>query len=536
MLPASLSRRAFLAGASALRAAQSPPRPQRRPNLVFILADDMGFSDAGCYGGEIDTPNLDTLARGGLRFTQAYSTARCMPSRGCLMTGYYSQQSGLEQSAKAKAAPWVKFLPQYLAPQGYRCYHSGKWHISQAMPLRDTGFHHSYFLGDQDRFFSPTRHHLDDQPLPPVKPTDGYYATQAIGSRAVGWLEDHRRHHAEEPFFLYLAFTAPHFPLHALAEDIARFRERYLATGWDSVRESRWKRLQKLGIVNCRPAPLEPETWPAWNLAAEELSSKIGPGEVARAVPWKSLTLEQREFQATKMAIHAAMVYRMDVEIGRVLGQLRAMNAFDDTVVFFASDNGASAEQLIRADLHDAASTPGAWNSHLCLGPGWSSAANSPFRLHKSWVHEGGISSPFIVHWPAGIQARGELRRTPCHFVDVVPTLADLAGVASLSAHPGAPPLPGRSLRPAFAANRAIPRDFLFFHHIGNRALRQGDWKLVAAGEKGPWELYNLARDRGETRNLAASEPARATAMASEWNRLQTEFVAQSQQGRASVA
>lgn len=526
-----LSRREFAAAAAAigtsagLRAAQ---QQKRRPNLVFILADDMGFSDAGCYGGEIDTPNLDRLARGGVRFTQAYSTARCMPSRGCVMTGYHSQQSGLEQSAKAKAAPWVKFLPQYLTPAGYRAYHSGKWHVSGAMPLRDTGFHRSYLLGDQERFFSPTRHHLDDKPLPRINPGEGYYATQAIAGRAIDFLKEHQQDHAASPFFLYLAFTSPHFPLHALSDDIQRFRERYLSSGWDNVRKARWQRLQKAGIVRCQPAPLEPAVWPSWNLTPEVLEREIGPGEAPRAVPWNSLTQEQKEHQATKMAIHAAMIYRMDAEIGRVLDQLQAMQALDNTVVLFASDNGASAEQLIRGDMHDKAAEPGAWNSHLCLGPGWSSAANSPFRMHKSWVHEGGISSPLIVHWPAGIKARGELRQTPCHFVDIVPTLADLAGVSAPAAHAGAPPLPGRSLRSAFAADRRIQREYLFFHHIGNRALRKGDWKLVAAGETGAWELYDLSRDRGETQNLAAKEPARVTAMAAEWTRLQNEFVAQS--------
>ncbi len=487
----------------------------------------MGFSDAGCYGSEIDTPNLDSLARGGVRFTQAYSTARCMPSRGCLLTGFHSQQTGLEQTARAKPPRWAKFLPQYLSPQGYRCYHSGKWHVSGAMPLRDTGFHHSYYLQDQDRYFSPTQHHLDDRPLPRVSPGDGFYATTAIADRALGWLKDHQANHAADPFFLYLAFTSPHFPLHALEDDIRRFRERYLA-GWDSVRGHRWRRLEKAGIVHCRPAPLEPGVWLSWNTPENDLTRQIGPGEVTRAVPWKTLSREQCELQATKMAIHAAMVYRMDAHIGRVLDQLRAMQALDDTAIVFLSDNGASAEQLIRADGHDAKAVPGSWASHLCLGAGWASAANSPFRRAKSWVHEGGIASPMIVQWPSGIQARGELRRTPCHFVDILPTLADLAGVQSPAAHAGAPPLPGRSLVPAFANDKVIEKEYLFFHHSNNRALRQGDWKIVAAGSEGPWELYDLAKDRGETNDLSRRESARVAAMAHEWTRLQEQFVAQS--------
>lgn len=521
----SLSRRAFCgAVASAAVAAQ---QQARRPNLLLILADDMGYSDAGCFGGEIETPNLDSLAANGVRFTQAYSTARCMPSRGCLMTGFHSQQTGMEQGSQAKPPAWVKFLPQYLGPQGYRSYHAGKWHVAGSMPLRDTGFHRSYYLADQDRFFSPTRHFLDDQPLPAVKPTEGFYATNAITDRALGFLADHRKNHTAAPFFLYLAYTAPHFPLHALEEDIRRYKEQYLA-GWDTVRQRRWERVHAMGLVKTRLAPLEPEVFTPWNTPDAELKSKIGPGEVTRAVPWKSLTPQQREFQATKMAIHAAMVHRMDAGIGRVLEELRDMQELDNTAIVFLSDNGASAEQLIRADGHDAKAAPGSWASHLCLGPGWASAANSPFRRSKSFVHEGGIASPMIVHWPAGFFARGELRRTPCHFVDMLPTLAAIAGVSEPRAHAGAPPLPGKSLVPAFRQDRAIPKDYLFFHHSNNRALRKADYKLVSAGKDGPWELYHLATDRGETNNLAAKEPERVEAMSAEWKRLQDEFLAQS--------
>jgi arylsulfatase len=523
-----VSRRRFLGALGASTLGAQP----RKPNFLVILADDMGFSDAGCFGGDVDTPHLDSLARGGVRFSQAYSTARCMPSRGALLSGFYSQQSGLEQSRTARPAHWVRFLPRQLADQGYRCYHSGKWHISQAMPVRDAGFHHSYFLGDQDRFFNPTRHHLDDEPLPAVKPDSGYYATTEIGSRAAGFLERHERDHAKDPFFLYLAFTSPHFPLHALREDIERFRGRYLE-GWDRVRQARWRRARQMGLVNCAPAAPEPETWPFWNTAAAELERRIGPGEVARAVPWNTLTKEQQRFQATKMAIHAAMIHRMDHEIGGMIGRLKAMGEFDNTVILFFSDNGASAEQLIRGDGHDAAADPGSWRSHLCLGPGWSSAANSPFRLHKSWIHEGGISSPMIAHWPAGVRDRGKIRSAPCHLIDVLPTLADLAGTKP-RAGDGAPVYPGRSLAPALARDAAIERDNLFFHHMDNRGLREGRWKAVSAtkvdgnksGGPGEWELYDLEKDRGETANLASRHPDRLRAMAARWERLETEFTA----------
>ncbi|MEZ5400348.1 MAG: sulfatase-like hydrolase/transferase [Bryobacteraceae bacterium] len=496
----------------------------------MILADDLGYSDPGCFGGDLETPNLDRLARGGLRFSQAYSTARCMPSRGALLSGFYSQQSGLEQNRNARPAPWVRFLPQQLGPLGYRCYHSGKWHISATMPVAGAGFHHSYFLGDQDRFFSPARHHLDDQPLPQPKPDSGYYATSEIGARARGWLDLHAREHAGDPFFLYMAFTSPHFPLQALAEDIERFRDKFLK-GWDRVRDERWRRARRMGLVNCRPAKLEPETWPFWNVAQDDLARRIGEGEVGRAVPWESLNETQRRFQAMKMAIHAAMAYRMDVEIGKVLDRLGAMGALDNTLILFFSDNGASAEQLIRADGHDPSAAPGSWRSHLCLGPGWSSAANSPFRLHKSWIHEGGISSPTIAHWPAGIGAKGVIRHTPCHLIDVLPTFVDAAGGKPMGGE-GAPAYPGRSLLPAFARDGAVRRDYLFFHHMDNRGLREGRWKAVSAGRVdgnrsagvGEWELYDLERDRGETTNLAAKHPDRTRAMAARWEKLEAEF------------
>ncbi|MDX1981944.1 MAG: sulfatase-like hydrolase/transferase [Bryobacteraceae bacterium] len=516
------SRRSFLAGAGASAFAQS----RRRPNLLVILADDMGFSDPGCYGGEIDTPNLDSLARNGLRFTQAYSCARCVPSRGSLLTGYYSPQTGIEQTSRVKPAAWARFIPQYLSPLGYRCYHAGKWHIPASMPLRDTGFHHSYFLGDQDRFFSPTRHHLDDQPLAPVKPGEGYYATSAIAGHAINWLNRHQREHAADPFFLYLAFTSPHFPLHALQPDIRRFEKRYKA-GWDVVRRERSIRQRRLGLPPVTPAPLEPETRPYWNTPDSELTARIGSKEVSRALPWDSLSKEQKEFQSAKMAIHAAMVYRMDAEIGRLIGQLKKMDAFRDTAILFLSDNGASSEQLIRADGHDPEAAPGSARSHLCLGPGWATAANSPFRRHKSWVHEGGISSPLIAHWPTGIAERGALRRTPCHLIDVLPTLVDLAGGPAPAPGEGGPPRPGRSLAPAFSQDREIAREYLFFHHMENRALRMGDWKIVASGKSAPWELYDLAADRGETTDLASRQPDRVRAMAARWESLEREFLAQ---------
>lgn len=498
------------------------PRP---PNFLIIVADDLGFSDLGCYGGEIATPHLDSLARAGLRYTQCYSTARCWPSRACLLTGYYAQQVRMDPP-QGRLPEWTRLAPHYLKARGYRSYHSGKWHINGAPKrLADGGFDRSYSVEDHDRFFYPRRALLDDEPLPPVATNAGYYSTTAIADYALQFLREHQQHHRQRPFFLYLAFLAPHFPLQALPQDIARYEGRYLE-GWDAVRRQRWERATAMGLVRHPLPDLEPHYWAPWSLSGPELQQQIGPGECGHAVPWPALTVEQKVFQAQKMAIHAAMVDRMDQEIGRVLAQIRAMGQAENTVTFFVSDNGASAEQIIRGDKHQPDAPAGSAGSYLCLGPGWSSAANAPLRLHKYWVHEGGISSPLIVHWPAGIRDKGGVRWVPGHFIDVLPTMLELAGIQWVPQWNGktAPPLAGRSLVPTFAGEVALPRDYLFFSHQGNRALRVGDMKLVAAGAQGPWELYDLRTDRGESRNLAHEQPAKVAEMAAQWQRLEAQF------------
>ncbi len=517
---------AELSRAATSRAASRSAPSTRRPNILIVIADDMGYSDAGCYGGEVETPNLDRLAANGLRFTQCYSTGRCWPSRTCLLTGYYPQQVRMDPPQGPLPA-WTRVVPDYLKPLGYRCYHSGKWHLMGAPKVvADGHFDHSYVLHDHNRFFTPENHELDDRKLPPVEEGTDFYVTTAIAEHAIEFLKGHATDHRDEPFYCYLAFTSPHFPLHALQKDIDRYRDRYLE-GWDVIRERRWKRMREMGLIHCDLAPREPETIPSWNFPKEKLREAIGAGEVDRAIAWKDLTDEQKRFQATKMAIHAAMIDRMDQEIGRVLDQVKAMGADENTIVFFVSDNGASAEQIIRGDMNDQSAAPGSGKSYLCLGPGWSSAANTPFRLHKSWVHEGGISSPLIVRWPTGITARGELRHDPCHFVDILPTVIDLAGGKSISGEwngQTAVPLPGRKLAPAFTANNTVKHEFLYFHHMTNRAIRIGDWKLVAKGDDGPWELYNLEKDRCEQKNLADQHPDRVRELSAQWQKYEDEF------------
>jgi arylsulfatase len=491
------------------------------PNVVFILADDLGYSDLGCYGGEIETPHLDSLARNGLRFTQFYNSARCWPSRAALLSGYYAQQVHRDAlphvggGSQGVRPPWALLLPDLLKPGGYRSFHSGKWHIDG--PVLAGGFSRSLHVKNDGNYFTAKGNFLDDQLVTPEDDESGYYATTATIDHAISCLRDHAANHTGKPFFQYIAFIAPHFPLHALPGDIAKYRDQYLS-GWEAMREARFARQKEMGIVQTTLSTMEREIGPPYAFA--DALQTLGPGEVNRPLPWSELSGEERPFQATKMAIHAAMVDRMDQEIGRYLAQLKSLGVYDNTLILFASDNGASAEIMVRHGGHDASAAPGSAATYLCLGPGFSSACNTPFRRHKTWVHEGGISTPLIVHWPKGIAAKNELRHTPAHVIDIVPMVLELARVEQPKVWNGEPipPAPGKSLVPALADDVIIPRDSLWWLHEGNRAVRVGDWKLVAA--KGdPWELYDLTSDRAEQHNLAAQRPDKVKELEQIWQR-----------------
>ncbi len=500
-----------------------------RPNILLLLADDMGFSDAGCYGGEIATPNLNALAKNGLRFTQFYNTARCWPTRAAVLTGFYAQQvrrdtvPGVTSGAQGVRPPWAMLLPEMLRPFGYHSYHSGKWHVD-GKPL-ENGFDRSYRLDDHDRHFTPHQHMEDDRPLPPVGPKDGYYSTTSIADHAIKYLKEHAGKYPRQPFFGYVAFTSPHFPVQAPAEDVARYRKTYLA-GWDALREQRWQRLREQRIGGSSLSLIERDVGPPYPFPSA--MKILGPNELNRPHPWKELNEAQRRFQANKMAVHAAMVDRMDREIGRIIDQVKAIGELDNTLVFFLSDNGASAEIMVRGDGHDPDAECGTGATFLCIGPGWSSLANTPFRRHKTWVHEGGISTPFIVHWPKGISARGELRHMPGHVIDLVPTILEVTGAKPPEKWKGepVPPAPGRSLAPAFAKDGPARRDSLWWLHEGNRALRTGDWKIVAAGKNSPWELYDLSSDRSETKDLAKEKPDKVRSLAAMWTKQFEEYCA----------
>lgn len=497
----------------------------KRPNVLLILADDLGYSDLGCYGSDIDTPNLDRLAANGLQYTQFYNTARCWPTRAAILTGYYAQQVGRDAflkglgGARNSRPAWAQLLPRQLRPLGYRSYHSGKWHID-GMPLAE-GFDHSMTLEDHDRNFYPQKWTRDDQSQPAIIAGSDYYTTTAIADHALECLSEHAQQYADQPFFHYVAFTCPHFPLQAPVADIAKYYGRY-DVGWDAIRSARWQRIQSRGLVSGDLSALEPMVGPPYDFP--EALRKLGSGEVNRELPWEELTREQQTFQAAKMEVHAAMVDRMDQEIGRLIEQLERMQVLDNTLILFCSDNGASAEIMVRGDGHDRAAPAGSAESFLCLGPGWSSAANTPFRRHKTWVHEGGIATPLIAHWPQGIAAAGELRHAVGHVVDVAPTILELAG-GNWPTEVGSekiPLPPGQSLVGSFSADVHEDRT-LWWLHEGNRALRKGPFKLVAAkGE--PWELYDMLGDRSEQHDLARELPDTAEQMAGEWEELSKHY------------
>lgn len=509
------------------------PKAPQPPNFLIILCDDLGYSDLGCYGSEINTPQLDAIANSGRRFAQFYNTARCWPTRGALLTGYYAQQirrdtvPGVKSGGQGTRPKWAKLLPERISNLGYHSYHSGKWHVD-GLPTQN-GFEKSYSLQDHDRHFHPKNHTLDDKPLPPATSSDGYYSSNEIASRAIDQLRYHQENHQGKPFFSYVAFTAPHFPLHAPQEIVDKYKPIY-QQGWDRIRQQRWNKLKQLGLARDlqRPSDIETDIGPPYHFP--EALQKLGTGELNRPLPWEQLSAQQKAFQADKMAVHAAMIEAMDSQIGRIFDFIKQDPArWENTLVLFLSDNGASAEIMVRGDGHNPNAAAGSAESYLCLGPGWSSVSNTPFRRHKTWVHEGGIATPMIAHWPAGIQSDPNPVSTPYHVIDIAPTILALA-----SKHAGTefeslnPKFPGLSFAREFQeqANRASRTEsrVLWWQHEANRALRDGNLKIVASGKDSPWELYDLAQDRAETENLATQRPQELERLAKTWNELTEQF------------
>lgn len=501
-----------------------------RPNFIVILSDDMGYSDIGCYGGEIETPNLDRLARGGLRFTQFYNTGRCCPTRASLLTGLYPHQAGIGHMMEDKGSRGYRgnlnrecrTMAEVLRTAGYRTYAVGKWHVTQHIAPegpkknwpRQRGFDRFYgMLSGAGSFFDPyslCRNNKRISPFADPEYTPAvYYFTDAISDHAVRYLRDHDSGYNDRPFFMYVTYTAAHWPMHALPEDIAKYEGRYDA-GYAAVRKARLEKGTRLGVM--------------------ESYQGVSP----QAGDWQSVP--DKRWEAAGMEVYAAMVDRMDQGIGKIVTELERTGQLENTLVLYLQDNGGCAEgmgrrprkgrlngprpsqatlamvpddalcdEMIPSQTRDGFPVrqgpkvmPGAADTYIGYGKAWANVSNTPFREYKHWVHEGGISTPLVAHWPAGIGTRGEIRRQPSHLIDIAATLYDLAEAKYPQA---ALPLEGVSLRAAFN-NEPFQRAAIYWEHEGNRAVRVGNWKLVAKHNE-PWELYRIDRDRTESDDLA---------------------------------
>ena len=519
---------------------------ERKPNIIVILADDVGYSDIGCYGSEIQTPSLDKLAANGLRFTQFYNTARCCPTRAALLTGLYSHQAGMGHMTENRSDldgyrgtlnSSCVTIAEALKPAGYRTYMTGKWHVTshtapdgpkESWPC-GRGFDRFYgTIMGAGNYFDPALLTRDSQPITPLvdpeyKP-EHYYYTDAIADNSIRYIDDHQRDHADAPFFLYVAFTAAHWPLHARDEDIAKYKGKYDA-GFDAIRKTRFERMKQLGVIDSK-----------WTN-----NDTVGD--------WSKV--DHKEWEARCMEVYAAQIDRMDQGIGRMVATLDKNGQLDNTLIFFMQDNGACAEALGRTGKESRSATPtltpmkpgdfflstrpkqtrdgrpvlggpnimpGPDDTFISYGRDWANVSDTPFREYKHWVHEGGISTPLIAHWPKGISAHGELRPQPGHLIDIMATCLDVAGAAYPATFAGQAitPLEGKSLRPAFE-NKPIDRDAIFWEHEGNRAVRKDKWKLVAKGPAGKWELYDMQADRTETQDLASSQPAKVEELSAKW-------------------
>lgn len=494
--------------------ANAADMPRSRPNVLLILCDDLGFSDLGCYGGEIRTPNLDRMASEGLRFSQFYNCAVCVTTRAALTTGLYPRR------ASGTLRGDMVTLGEVMQKAGYATGYTGKWHLGSTAPKRpiDRGFEEYYgVLSGCCNFFNPA------QPDPifynggKVRPFAhneqiisefpvGYYSTDAFTDHAI---ETIRNYHAgDKPFFHYLCYTAPHFPLHAPKEVIARYRGKY-SDGYFKMRESRYRRLVELGLVDSR-----------WKLSA--VDSKTGDFRYDYEVaPWDELP--DREREERRMEVYAAMVDRMDQNIGRLLSALDEMELSDDTVIFFLSDNGGCASWPAKEEgfmQYNNGIPVGDSRGYEFVGKGWGWAQNSPFRRHKTWTYEGGIATPLIVRWPGRVQP-ASITHQVGHLIDFMPTLLELAGGKYPAEFHGKEIIPaeGKSLVPILQGKDREPHESLCWALYGNRAIRQGDWKLNWGASDKRWELYNLAEDRTETNDLAALEPERVASMAAKWER-----------------
>ena len=539
----SLSRREILrmsmaAGALPWACSVAPEESSsRRPNIVLVMADDMGFSDIGCYGGEINTPVLDALAANGLRFRSFYNQARCCPTRASLMTGLYPHQTGvghMMSEYRKDGEPIPSYMgnlnkecvtiAEVLGPAGYATLMSGKWHVTPAKGSGGTVDESNWPMQRGFEKFFGTIHGAGSFYDPPSlkrgneeeDPGPDFYYTTAIGDNAKQFIAESLDADPEKPFFLYMPFTAPHWPLHAPEEAIAKYRGRFDA-GWDVLRQERLARMVEMGV-----------------LTETAGMSDRDPSQV----PWEDA--EHKEWEARRMEVYAAQVELMDEAIGAVVELLKDRGQFEDTLILFLADNGGCAEVLTPTwtGLHIATHTyagdpialgndpsimPGAEEDYQSYGVPWANVSNTPFRYYKHWVHEGGIASPLIAHWPEGIEPTGEWTDHVSHLVDIMATCAEVGEAEYPETFAGnqITPLEGTSLAPLFRGEPPEGHpEGLYWEHEGNRAARVGKWKLVSKHsppEAGRWELYNLESDRSELIDLAASMPERVEELAAKW-------------------
>jgi arylsulfatase len=533
------------------------PKTERRgrPNIVLMMSDDMGFSDIGCYGSEIRTPNLDRLAADGIRFSQFYNTGRCCPTRASLLSGLYPHQAGIghmmqDQGFDAYRGDLSRrcvTIAEVLRPAGYRTYAVGKWHVTRFTkpdgprhnwPLQ-RGFDRYYgTIHGAGSYYDPATLTRDNTPISPYNDPsyrpETYYYTDAISDHAAAFIGDHARDHEDRPFFLYVAYTAAHWPMHALPEDVARYRGAYDG-GYEPIRLARFDRAARLGLI--------------------EGGLRLSP----QAGNWNEIAASDRAWETAGMEVYAAMVDRMDQGVGKIIAALEQTGQLDNTLIFFLQDNGGCAEDMgrsARANHPDIPrpdhptlpplaadallppdsvppqtrdgypvrmgrnATPGAADTYVAYGKAWANVSNTPFREYKHWVHEGGIATPLIAHWPDRItgERRGSLVREPGHLIDLMATCVDVAAAPYPERVDGQAihPREGVSLRPAFEG-RSIERNTpIFWEHEGNRAVRDGSWKLVARNG-GAWELYDMRTDRTEQSDLAAIQPDLVRQLAASW-------------------
>lgn len=481
-----------------------------RPNIVIIMADDMGYSDLGCYGSEIETPNLDRLADDGLRFTQFYNTARCCPTRAALLTGLYQHQAGIGHMAGNFGIPSYQgylndrclTIAEALKPAGYRCLMAGKWHVGSRpghWPL-DRGFDRYFgtpsgggvYFKDTLKVRKNVFFTLGNKR---VEVSDDFYVTETFTDYTVKFIEEA----ADEklPFFLYLAHIAPHWPLQARPEEIEKYKGRY-DVGWDVIRRRRYEKQLKLGLVSEKyeVSPRDPQ-----------------------AVSWDSLSTEQQQDLSHRMSVYAAQVDTIDRNVGRLVETLESRNLLDNTLIMFLSDNGCSAEGGPGGFSRGEEGAPiGTVTSYASVGLEWANVSDTPLKKFKMNTHEGGISSPLIVHWPAKIDRKGKFEHQVSHVIDLMPTCLEAAGAAYPEQRAGKTtiPLAGQSLLSSMLGKPSVART-LFWEHEGNRAVRKGDWKLVS-DHRGEWELYDVKQDRTELHDVANTETERANHLRELWN------------------